>query len=157
MFILNLKLKPSKKLCVAVSVLAVVFAIICVASMVAMQNSVSEFATCDEIGKYSLEGKTEECRAKFLEQFGLVAEGKSVECQAVKIPEQFNETYKMYNGLQKQMGLNLEKFCGKSAEKFTYKLKNSKTKYAVMLVYKGKVIGAHLTNGEYGQNNLPLI
>ena len=75
----------------------------------------------------------------------------------VTIPTDFNDTYEQYNELQKEIGLDLEKFKGKSVQKITYELKNCKTKFAVLLIYKGKVIGGHLTNGEYGSENLSLI
>ena len=70
---------------------------------------------------------------------------------------EFNNTYNKYNDLQKKIGLDLSRYKGRTAEEITYELKNSETKYAVLLVYENRVIGAHLTNGEYGQSNLPLI
>lgn len=156
MFVLNFKVADSKKAFAIFAALSVTVAIVCIICMISVQNSLPDTATCDELGSYSLKCDKDDEQCAFLEQFGLSSEKITDSCE-VTIPSDFNATYEEYNNLQKSIGLDLEKFKGKSAQKVTYELDTGKTKYAVLLIYKGKVIGGHLTNGEYGSENLPLI
>ncbi len=156
LFVFNFRVAGSKKVFAIFAVVSVAVAIVCIICMISVQNSLPDTATCDELGHYSLKCSKDDEQCAFLEQFGLSAV-KISDSSEVIIPSEFNETYDEYNEIQKEIGLNLKKFKGKSAQKVTYELENSKTKYAVLLIYKGKVIGGHLTNGEYGSKNLPLI
>lgn len=154
MFVWNIK--PSKKFTVIFAVVSITLGIICIICMTTAHNSVSQTATCDEIGTYSLDAENTVAQVSFLKQFGYTAVADSAESRRVTIPAEFNDAYEEYNNLQKQIGLNLEKFKGKTASEVRFELENSEEKYAVLLIYNEKVIGAHLTNGEYGQSNLPL-
>ena len=156
LFVFNFKVTDSKKVFAIFAVASVAVAVVCIISMISVQSSLPDTATCDELGCYSLKCDKDDELCTFLEQFGLLPVKIADNCEVV-IPTEFNQTYEQYNELQKEIGLDLEKFKGKSVQKVTYELKNSKTKYAVLLIYKGKVIGGHLTNGEYGSENLPLI
>lgn len=156
MFVFNFKVTNSKKVFAIFAIASVAVAIVCIISMISVQNSLPDTATCDELGCYSLKCDKDDEQSTFLEQFGLSSEKITDSCE-VTIPKDFNDTYEQYNELQKEIGLDLEKFKGKSVQKVTYELKNCKTKFAVLLIYKGKVIGGHLTNGEYGSENLSLI
>lgn len=155
MFVFNMKMTGKKMICFAAAAIAV--AVICVICMLAMHSKMPDTATCDEAGTYSLSAENTEEQCCFLDQFGLAANPDSAVSKSVIIPSEFNSVYESYNDLQKKIGLDLSRYKGKTAEMVTYTLENSKTKYAVLLIYKGKVIGAHLTDGEYGQENLPLI
>lgn len=156
LFVFNFKVTDSKKVFAIFAVASVAVAVVCIISMISVQNSLPDTATCDELGCYSLQCDKDDEQSTFLEQFGLSSEKITDSCE-VTIPTDFNDTYEQYNELQKEIGLDLEKFKGKSVQKITYELKNCKTKFAVLLIYKGKVIGGHLTNGEYGSENLSLI
>ena len=156
LFVFNFKVTNSKKVFAIFAIASVAVAIVCIISMISVQNSLPDTATCDELGCYSLKCDKDDEQSTFLEQFGLSSEKITDSCE-VTIPTDFNDTYEQYNELQKEIGLDLEKFKGKSVQKVTYELKNCKTKFAVLLIYKGKVIGGHLTNGEYGSENLSLI
>lgn len=156
LFVFNFKVTDSKKVFAIFAVASVAVAVVCIISMISVQSSLPDTATCDELGCYSLKCDKDDEQSAFLEQLGLSAEKITDSCE-VTVPTDFNDTYEEYNELQKEIGLDLEKFKGKSVQKVTYELKNSKTKYAVLLIYKGKVIGGHLTNGEYGSENMPLI
>ena len=151
MFVFNFRLNPSKKLMCILGAMSIIVSIICIMCMMSVHNQVYDTATCDELGTYSL--KTD----GFVEQFSLEAISETAKTRSVTIPMEFNDTYNQYNELQKKIGLDLNRYKGRTAEEITYELKNSEIKYAVLLVYEGRVIGAHLTNGEYGQSNLPLI
>ncbi len=151
MFVFNFRLNPSKKLMCILGAMSIIASVICIICMMSVHNQVYDTATCDELGTYSL--KTD----GFLEQFSLEAVPETAKVRSVTIPMEFNNTYNQYNELQKKIGLDLSRYKGRTAEEITYELKNSEIKYAVLLVYEDRVIGAHLTNGEYGQSNLPLI
>ena len=95
------------------------------------------------------------CR-DFLTKFGMAADFDSATEEYVLIPNEFDPIYEKYNELQGENGLDLAPYRGKRAEKVTTELLNSDVRFAVLLVAKDKVIGAHITNGEYGDENLPL-
>lgn len=156
MFVFNLKFKKSKMLKPILAVCAIITAIICIAAMINVHNSLPNTATCDEIGLYSLGAKTKEEQLEFLNNFKIEADENSARARNVTIPCEFNEIYKDYNELQRQIGLDLEKFKGKNAQEITYTIKSSNYKFAVLLVCDDRIIGAHLTNGEYGCENEPL-
>lgn len=96
-------------------------------------------------------------RKKFLEQFGVETADAKPEKRSVVIPSDFNKYYEEYNELQKKIGLDLGKFKGKEVTEITVPLEKPKDNNAVLLVYKNRVIGGHITNGEYGSKNLPLV
>ncbi|MBP9989484.1 MAG: DUF4830 domain-containing protein, partial [Ruminococcus sp.] len=63
-------------------------------------------------------------RTTFLSQFGWSIEEDPIEVSEIIIPEEFNDTYKAYNELQKKQNLNLEPYKGVRAKKWVYSVKN---------------------------------
>ena len=63
--------------------------------------------------------KTETQRQDFLKSMGWSVSEKYTECKVVTIPEEFNDVYEEYNKLQKEQGLDLEKYKGKTIEAYT--------------------------------------
>lgn len=61
---------------------------------------------------------------KFLAEYGWVTEEKEIETEEIFIPQDFDDVYENYNELQKQVGLDLEKYKGKKAVRYTYIVKN---------------------------------
>lgn len=157
MFVFNVKVNFSKGLKLFLASSAIISAVLCIVCMISVQSKIPDTATCDELSTYSLYAKGENGRKDFLKQFGLSAKGTPVAIQEVKIPSDFNSTYEAYNRLQIKIGLDLSRQKGEQATKYTYELNGSKKKYAVILVCQNKVIGGHLTSGEYGSPDLPLI
>lgn len=158
MFVFKLKFRLSKK--IVITATCVTAGIIAVALFASKSRAIPDSATCDEAGRYSLVAETVGGECGFLKNFGLKPDADSRQSESIVIPSEFNSAYEEYNQLQKQIGLNLENFKGKETEKITYTLENSENKedkFAVLLVCKGRVIGGHLTNGEYGYSNKPLI
>ena len=103
---------------------------------------------CERIGKYSTAaGNTKEL-IDFLEQFGIKALKNSEVTQKVTIPYEFNRVYENYNKLQDKVGLNLALYKGKTVDKVVYETKNNL--YATLLIYRGHVIGGHISTGLYG-------
>ena len=155
MFVFNFNL--SKRKIMLFSVFSITLAIVCILSMLSIQENLPHTATCDELGEYSLLAKNREEQCDFLKKLNIEAVENTAQIQEVIIPSEFNATYEQYNKLQSRLGLDLNKYKGKKAQKITYRLKNSDVDFAVILIYKDRIIGGHLTNGEYGQEYLPLI
>lgn len=155
MFVLKLKIRKKYIVLILIAVIAAILLLFIF--MLSGNAAPSDSATCDEIGKFSLVAQTVGGEVGFIKQFGYDVNADSRECETVVIPSDFNETYDEYNNLQKKIGLNLEAYKGREIQKITYEINNSEEKYAVILTLKGRVIGAHLTNGEYGDANKPLI
>lgn len=156
MFVFNIKLKSKKNLLIFSVIGAVVIAVICFVSAISGERKVPDVATCDEVGEYTLMAENEQEMNQFLSQFGYEAD-KEIDSRNISIPSEFNSAYEEYNSLQKQIGLDLSRFKGETAREIKIELKNTDKEYAVLLVYDGKVIGGHITNGEYGSKNEPLI
>lgn len=104
----------------------------------------------------SVSAETAEICKAFLAERGIEADFDKAESEKIIIPDDFNSIYEKYNDLQTQNGFDLRPYKGKRAEKVTVELAGGKPRFAVLLVVKDKVIGAHLTNGEYGDENLSL-
>lgn len=155
MFVLNMKI--TKKHIIPIVIAVVSIAVLMIILLSSGDVTPHDSATCDEAGKYSLVAQTVGGECGFLKQFGFEVNADSRKCETVTIPSVFNDTYEEYNSLQKKIGLDLEAFKGRKVQKITYMLDNSDEKYAVILTLNGRVIGAHLTNGEYGDVNKPLI
>mgnify|MGYP002529587364 CR=1 FL=1 len=88
--------------------------------------------------------KSPEQVVQFLENLGYKVDSRPVEQQDVVIPEQFDSVYEEYNNVQRSQGLNLQKYKGKTATKYTYLVTNydyQGTVLATVLVYKNKIIG----------------
>lgn len=95
----------------------------------------------------------------FLSRFSLDYE-TTLNSRQVTLPGKNDEVFAEYDSLQEKIGLSILKFSGKRVEERYIKLKNknsrNQTLYAVLYIYKDKVIGAHLTSLCEGSENLPL-
>ena len=87
------------------------------------------------------EMKSEAQRQAFLKEMGWVT-----------IPKEFNEVYEKYNKLQKQQGFDLEDYKGKTAEVYTYSVKNYGNKKqevrANLIVCEGQLVGGDVCSAE---------
>lgn len=88
----------------------------------------------------------------FLSELGYTVDPKPVTAEEIVIPEEFDSVYQSYNELQKEQGLNLEKYRGKSAMRYTYALVGDEQKgqYATLLIYKNRIIGGDITTTSDG-------
>ncbi len=85
----------------------------------------------------------------FLEEKGIEVDVSSCEIKKIKIPEKFNDVYSKYNDLQRKAGYDLSDYCGKTVEKYTYKVINHNgddTVFVNLLVLADKIIGGDITN-----------
>lgn len=69
---------------------------------------------------------TNEERISILESFGWEVSEEAIEREEVQIPDPLDEVYREYNKLQTPIGLDLERFAGKQAVRYTYEVKNHK-------------------------------
>ena len=131
-----------------ISAFAVFMIALCVIIAFGRRAAVPDFATADEVGKYSTLAGDTTAQVKFLSQFGIQADKSTKKTDTVTIPENFNEVYEDYNTLQNEAGLDLKPFRGEKVSRVVYKI-NKKEGYATLLIFRGRVIGGHLSTGEY--------
>ena len=93
-----------------------------------------------------------EDRVTFASQFGWQITLPAAETTDVMIPTEFDPVYEGYNTIQKEQGLNLEKYRGKTVLKETYTITNypdyEGTVYLNLLIYKGKIVGGDVSAAE---------
>lgn len=91
-------------------------------------------------------------RLNFISQFGWKVEETPIEEVEVTVPESFDKVYLGYNEMQKEQGLNLAKYQGKTVTRYTYKVTNypdyDGTVYISLLVYKDKVVGGDVCSAD---------
>lgn len=92
--------------------------------------------------------KTDEDRINFLSKFGYTVDSAPLESVEIAIPKEFDKVFAAYNELQKAQGLDLGRYKGKTAMRYTYKVTNydgyADTVYANIIMYKNKIIGADI-------------
>lgn len=93
-------------------------------------------------------------RLAFIEQFGWEVDATPLEAVEVAIPEEFDKVYLGYNEMQKEQGLGLTKYKGKTVTRYTYNVTNypdyTGDVYISLLVYKNKVIGGDVCSADVG-------
>ena len=116
-------------------------------------QDVSAGAILEDTGTINFEKiKTNENRLEFLSQFGWEAGKDAVEEVEVRIPSDFDKVMNAYNEVQKAQGLDLAKYKGKTATRYTYQITNypdyDGTVYANIIVYKNRVIGGDICSSD---------
>lgn len=147
MTVWKIKLSPRWRIAVCVAMLAI-FTALCVVSAMGAMTDNEETASGASV-------KNEQAAADYLRAVG-EEDAAQLSCERITIPEQFDEVYEEYNGMQRQSGFDLSEYKGKDALRFTFALTRHDASYAVLLVRDCAVIGGHYSNGEYGGEYLPL-
>lgn len=162
MFVLSI----NKKKLLMIGACVVAAALVCFIAIALFNNAqVPDKSSCESIGEFSLDAKNLSQQKSFLQQFGYNIVGDAIKTSEVTIPEEFNDTYKKYNDLQICQGLDLSKFNGRqvlqivymvepvtsASEKFATDDSEQTDLYAVLLIYKDKVIGGHIETGLQNQ------
>jgi len=135
MFVYTLKASSIKFFAVILLSVAVLVTIVAV---------IPDFDAVGEVAAVTIKYNginTEEERQSFLEQFGYEINKTPLDITEVTIPEEFDSVYKKYNDIQKAQGLNLNKYQGKEATRYTYEVTNygyDGTVLATIIVYKNK-------------------
>lgn len=89
---------------------------------------------------------------EFIASLGWTVEQNPIEIVDVVIPNEFNNVYLKYNAIQKEQKLNLEKYKGKTAKRYTYVVTNypdtTQTVYLNLIIYKNKVIAGDVCSAD---------
>lgn len=103
-----------------------------------------------KLGKYNLSASDNAERMSFLSQFGWQVKEEPLEICEIVLPAQFNETYHNYNEIQKQQGLDLSRYAGKTCKRWTYEITNYPDQpegvHANLLIIDGRVIGGDISS-----------
>ena len=117
-------------------------------------KSVSAAVTADKTGLSYLAGNAAQ-RVDFLAQFGWEIDEDPVEVSEVIIPAEFDSAYKEYSDMQAGHGLDLSKYSGMRAKRWTYTVKNypgyennDGMVQANIFVLDGAVIGGDISSLE---------
>ncbi len=145
---LLIQFKADKKKIIAAALAAILLIVGVIVGITKMSHG-GEPATPDS-------AVTEEPARRFLTEAGYHPARLERQRQ-ITIPQTFNHTYEAYNDLQRQAGFDLEPYRGKTADMLVYTLGGDSPACAVVLLCGGKVVGGHLTDGEYGSEDLPLL
>ncbi len=104
-----------------------------------------------------MRAETHEERMSFFSQFGWEIEENPSQVKEVIIPDEFDETYEMYNDIQRQQNLDLEKYKGARVKMWSYDILNYpgyENTHGIIrgniLVYEGIVIGGDICSNELG-------
>ena len=80
--------------------------------------------------------------------YGLDVDGTSITADKVKIPRKWDDSFSAFNGVVQQSGMDLTRYKGKTAEKWTALIpaasRGDVSSYGVLLVYRKKAVGAYL-------------
>ena len=100
-------------------------------------------------------------RVAFLKDLGWEVSASPKESGQVRIPQEANEVFDRYNGLQKSAGYDLSQFAGKTVMRYVYQVSNfpgaTEPVYVTVLVYKNQIIGGDITNTAADGSMHPLI
>lgn len=106
-----------------------------------------------KVGTYSMKASNEQERKAFFSQFGWEISEEPIEIKEVVIPEEFDDVYTNYNEIQKQQGLDLEKYKGAKAKLWSYDITNypksaedNSEIHGNILVLDGTVIGGDISS-----------
>lgn len=145
MLVLTAKLTRKKLITGIIAAGIVAFAIVLVKG--GGENiGAGKFDDNDNKNTISIENvNSHEDRIKALESLGWQVKEDPLEFMEVQIPEEFDEVYSEYNNIQISQGMDLKKYAGKRAMRYSYQILNYPTGeagiIANILVYKNKLIG----------------
>lgn len=95
---------------------------------------------------------TNEQRVKLLEGCGWQVDAQPVSETEVRIPDEFDAAYAQYNALQKQQGLDLEKYKGRRAKLYVYNVRNDPSGEqgvtANLVLYRNRLIAADICSSQ---------
>ena len=142
MFVFSFRHNRRKTIGVLAALLVVVSA---AAVIVGIRHSPPQAVNAGK--KYALSASTNDERIAFFKQFGWSVSAEPVDSGEVTIPEKFNDVYVSYNNIQKEQGLDLLPYAGKTVQQWIYSVTNypqQESMRATLLVYNGRVIGGDL-------------
>ncbi|MDL2287568.1 DUF4830 domain-containing protein [Eubacteriales bacterium OttesenSCG-928-G02] len=86
---------------------------------------------------------------EFIEKLGYTIDSAATTTENITIPDEFDAVYTKYNDLQRSQGLNLKKYRGKTATKYSFFITNYNSDYdgrvmITILTYKNKIIAGDI-------------
>lgn len=151
MFVISVKSDIIKKL----SLIALVLVLGVIGGVLAV--STNEVATVGNFSDVSLKASSNQERENFFRHFGWEIAEEPIEIKETVIPQEFDKTYSDYNVIQKEQGLDLEKYKGKRVKSWSYEILNypgyENSDGAIrgnLLTYDGKIIGGDICSVELG-------
>ena len=136
------------------TIIAVSLAVLCAIILAIPEyEPVTTKAVAAEAEKYTYDKiKTVDDVVGFLTQFGWEVDSTPLEEVEIRIPDEFDKVMNSYNELQKNQGLDLSKYRGKTVKRYTFRVTNypeySGDVMANVIVYKKKVIGGDLCSAD---------
>jgi hypothetical protein len=128
MFLLSFRLTKKKIAVVAVAAVAAVgLGTLGVRSLAGGGSAVPTAQggeTAARVEPRKVKAKSNEERVAFAQSFGWEIDPAPLEVMEVIIPEEFDEVYMEYNGIQIEQGFDLEKQAGKRVKRYTYAITN---------------------------------
>lgn len=149
MFLFSLKSLKGKFILLLTVVIAAV--IVC-AVLSDNESSDEEAVTNVNAVNYSAETQTEQL--EFIASLGYTVDTEPDNVETLVIPHEFDDIYTQYNNLQKSAGLDLSKYKGCTAKKWTYTVtdypgyENRDCIKINLLVYGGRIIGGDICSVE---------
>lgn len=93
--------------------------------------------------------------SSFFTAYGLEMDPSTVTMDKVKIPRKWDESFTAFNAEIEKSGLSLEKYKGKTVEKWTMLCPTASTgeqkSYGVLLIYKKDAVGAYMLQKPSGE------
>ncbi len=104
-------------------------------------------------GKIRFDGiKTEEDLLAFINTLGIEVKTPAYRSIDVELPRVFDAVYAKYNEVQKQQGLDLTKYRGRTLHRYTFEVTNypsgeeNEKVYLTLFVHKNKVVGGDISS-----------
>ncbi len=97
--------------------------------------------------------KTNEDRVEFISGFGIKVNETPVAEETFNLPENFDRVIGGYNQLQKEQGLDLEKYKNKRVTHYAYEVTNydhDGMVYVNLIVYRNRIIAADISSAAGG-------
>ena len=133
--------------------ICIFFSLLVLGTVLSIDNFMNMNTAVSKVsGRYNINAEDNKARVRFLGQFNLKVTPEPIETAQIKIPTQFNKVYENYNKIQKENGLNLENYKGKTCTKYTYGVLNYKDRpdgvRANIFVFENKVIAGDICSLE---------
>ena len=116
-------------------------------------NEILSVSDEDRTALVELKLKTNKDRISLLQNYGWEVAEEPLEIMEVRIPQEFDGVYEEYGELQEKQGLDLKKYSGKKAIRYTYKVNNydgEEEVVANIIVFKNKLIAGDICSPQMG-------
>jgi len=152
MFIITFKLNKQKILMI-LSIILILGILLSLGYKLISNKNVN---TLNQIPTAINYNKEKDLAIKFIEGYGWKVDKDTVQREEFQIPKEFDTLYKKYNQYQKDVGLDINSYSGKMAQRFTYKVLNYENPpefkgqqvYADVIISNEKVIAGNLKTNE---------